>query len=158
MSGHSALLAQIDGLNAHYAAVIDDDELERWPDFFTEDCEYRVIPRENHDHGLPACLIFCDSHGALVDRIVALRKANIFPEHFTRHLVGRAVLDGVDGSAIRTRTAFTVYQTRPDGRSRIFAVGKYLDQWRWTDTELRLRRRDCVIDSSLIETSLVTPI
>jgi anthranilate 1,2-dioxygenase small subunit len=28
-----------------YVQCIDDDDLERWPDFFTENCLYKVIPR-----------------------------------------------------------------------------------------------------------------
>jgi anthranilate 1,2-dioxygenase small subunit len=46
-------------LQLRYAHAIDDDALELWPTFFTPDGRYRVIPRENHARGLPACLIDC---------------------------------------------------------------------------------------------------
>ena len=45
------LLAEIAEFNAAYAHCIDDDQLEQWPDYFTEVCEYRIIPRENVDLG-----------------------------------------------------------------------------------------------------------
>jgi 3-phenylpropionate/cinnamic acid dioxygenase small subunit len=34
-----------------YYNVLDDVRLEQWPAFFTEDCAYRVIPRENYEAG-----------------------------------------------------------------------------------------------------------
>ena len=69
-------LLEVTGLINDYVACIDADELERWPDFFTEQCNYKVIPRENADAGLPVSVMFCDSKGMLKDRIVALRNAH----------------------------------------------------------------------------------
>ena len=34
-----------------YSDALDEGELERWPEFFTEDCVYKVIPRENYEAG-----------------------------------------------------------------------------------------------------------
>ena len=31
-----------------YYTALDDGRFEEWPAFFTEDCLYRVIPRENY--------------------------------------------------------------------------------------------------------------
>ncbi|PWG73411.1 hypothetical protein DF186_23215, partial [Enterococcus hirae] len=44
-------------LLADYAHCIDTDDLERWPDFFTEDCRYHVTTAFNQAHNLPAGLI-----------------------------------------------------------------------------------------------------
>ena len=51
-----------------------DGALERWPEFFTEACVYKVIPRENVEQGLPVALIYCESRDMLVDRVVAMRE------------------------------------------------------------------------------------
>ena len=40
-------------LYADYAHVVDAGLWEQWPEFFTEDCVYRVQPRENHGRGFP---------------------------------------------------------------------------------------------------------
>ena len=40
-------VVQIDDLNARYAQTIDDDKLEAWPEFFTADGTYAIVPREN---------------------------------------------------------------------------------------------------------------
>ena len=53
-------------LQLRYAHAIDEDRLEQWPTFFAESCRYRVIPRENHARGLPACLIDCRGRAMLV--------------------------------------------------------------------------------------------
>ena len=93
---------EVEELIHAYVQCIDDDQLESWPDFFTDDCVYKVIPRENADLGLPVAVMFCDSKGMLRDRIVALRKANIYAPHFYRHLVSNVrVLGEQDGVITR---------------------------------------------------------
>ena len=37
-----------------YHAILDDVRLDEWPSLFTEDCLYRVIPRENFEAGYAA--------------------------------------------------------------------------------------------------------
>ena len=37
----------INDLMADYCHYIDDDRLEEWLDFFTEDCHYKILSREN---------------------------------------------------------------------------------------------------------------
>jgi salicylate 5-hydroxylase small subunit len=46
--------AEICQLHAGYAAALSGGDWEAWPDFFTEDCLYRLIPRENHERGFPS--------------------------------------------------------------------------------------------------------
>ena len=145
-------------LNTEYAHCIDYDELERWPDFFTEDCEYQIIGRENVTAGLPAAIMFCDSRGMLIDRIVALRKANVYPEHVSRHLVGQCRITEVQGDLIRSEANYVVFQTRLDGETRIFNAGKYVDEIVHSGETLKFRRRSCVYDTHRIQTLLVTPI
>ncbi|MBT0134853.1 ring-hydroxylating dioxygenase subunit beta, partial [Listeria seeligeri] len=53
----TSLRARLRDFYDDYAYCLDEDRLEEWPDFFTEDCHYRVLSRENHDAGLPLGLI-----------------------------------------------------------------------------------------------------
>lgn len=55
------LRARLADLYCAYSDVLDEGELERWPDFFTADCVYKVIPRENFEQDLPIALIYCES-------------------------------------------------------------------------------------------------
>ncbi len=54
-----ALLLQheIDQLNAAYAAALDEQHFDAWPEFFLPDASYKVQARENFDRGLPLALI-----------------------------------------------------------------------------------------------------
>lgn len=158
VSADPALVAEIDAFNVRYGHLIDDDKLEQWPDLFTEDCLYQVIGRENVDSGLPAAVIYCEGRGMLVDRIVALRHANIYPAHYSRHLIGGAMITGVEGGVISAQTSYVVFQTREDGETKIYSAGKYVDRFVRADGELRLSRRDCVYETHRIMTLIVTPI
>ncbi|GGC44037.1 MULTISPECIES: aromatic-ring-hydroxylating dioxygenase subunit beta [Sphingomonadales] len=148
----------IDDFNAAYGLCLDDDRLEQWPNLFVDDCLYQVIARENVDNGLPAAVMYCDSRAMLVDRVVALRKANVFPEHFNRHLIGRAVITGVEGDQVSAEASYVVFQTRNDGETRIYNAGKYVDRFDLSGGTVRLKSRTCIYDTLRIATLLATPI
>ena len=39
----------ISRLYSEYALAVDSGDWDLWPEFFTEDCTYKLVPRENHD-------------------------------------------------------------------------------------------------------------
>lgn len=61
-------------LFADYTGAVDNGDWDRWPEFFTEDCLYRVQPRENHERGLPLATLSLESKGMLKDRIYGIRE------------------------------------------------------------------------------------
>lgn len=150
--------AEVEDLLGAYVHCIDDNELERWPEFFVDDCDYRIIPRENADLGLPAAIILCDSKGMLVDRVVAHRKANIFPEHYMRHIVSSTRILSASKDVILSHSNYAVFQTRIDGESKIYNVGKYVDEIVRVDGALKYRKKHCIFDTHRIDTLMVTPI
>jgi anthranilate 1,2-dioxygenase small subunit len=83
----AALRRGIEDLLAAYIDCIDEGRLEEWPDFFAE-CRYLITSRADHRAGLPHGIIYAASRGMLLDRITALRQANLFEPHHYRHLVG----------------------------------------------------------------------
>src|SRR5437868_15354842 len=78
---------ELESLYSNYAACLDADRLEEWPEFFTDDCHYRVTSAENYEAGLPLGLIYASSKAMLQDRVSALRDANIYEPQRYRHLV-----------------------------------------------------------------------
>ncbi len=153
-----ALRSRIEALQTDYVHCIDDDRLEAWPDFFTEDGRYRVITRENHDLGLPVSLIYCDGKGMLRDRISAMRTANIFEPHTYCHMVGAARVIESAGAEHRVRSNFTVTRTMSDGTMAVFACGRYLDRVAEDAGRLIFAERTVVLDSRRIDTLLVIPL
>lgn len=74
---------ELEQLFTDYVQCLDSDELERWPDFFTEDCFYRITSAENYEASLPLGLIYATSRNMLKDRVSALREANILSRSAT---------------------------------------------------------------------------
>jgi anthranilate 1,2-dioxygenase small subunit len=145
-------------LNADYARALDDDRLEDWPDFFADDCFYKITSADNHRKGMAVGLIYADSKGMLRDRVAALREANIYERQSYRHLLGiPAVLGEADG-AIQVETPFLVVRIIRDGTMDLFATGRYLDLLVEEEGTLRFRERVVVCDSSRIDTLLAIPL
>lgn len=147
----------IEALIHDYAHTIDDDRLEEWPDFFTEDCLYRVISRESHDLGLPVGIMVCEGTGMLRDRIVALRVANIYEPHAYRHLISAIRIRGHEGSAYKVQTGFAVIRTMQSGEISVFLSGMYLDTVVFEGGAPKFRERIVVCDSNRIDTLIVIP-
>src|SRR5438477_12727919 len=91
------LRARLADLYSAYSDALDEGALEHWPEFFTEKCLYKVMPRENFEQGLPVALIYCESRTMLVDRVVALRETALFVPRTVRHLTGNIRLRTADG-------------------------------------------------------------
>lgn len=145
-------------LQAEYVQCIDDDRLEAWPDFFTDPCVYRIVPRENSDRGLPLAALSCDSRGMLVDRVVSLRHANIYGVHYYRHLTGELRVLARDAESVSVQSHYAVFQTRGDGTTSIYQTGKYLDRVVVDQGALRYREKLAVFDTYRIDSLLVRPI
>ncbi len=157
-AGEADLLARIGRLNTACAHAIDDDRLEDWPGFFTDDALYRIVTRENHEAGLPLAIVHCAGGGMMRDRVRAMRTANIFEPHTYCHTLGLPELAGPDGEGHAVRTNFTVIRTMHSGAMSVFACGRYLDRVVEADGALRLARRIVVCDSRTVDTLLVVPL
>jgi salicylate 5-hydroxylase small subunit len=149
---------EIEALYADYAEALDDNELERWPDFFTEDCLYKLVPRENWERDLPIALMLCESKGMLRDRVTAVRNTALYAPRSFRHLIGPFRIAAETPERIRVRASYVVFQTLVDDLTRIQNAGKYLDLVVRTAEGLRFREKICVFDSVLVPNSLIYPV
>lgn len=149
---------EIDALYADYAAALDDNELERWPAFFVEECLYKVVPRENWDRGLPIALMLCESRGMLRDRVTAVRKTAVYAPRTFRHLVGQFRIKEEADDRFRVSANYVVFQTVIDDLTRILNAGRYLDLVVRTPEGLRFKEKICVFDSVLVPNSLIYPV
>jgi anthranilate 1,2-dioxygenase small subunit len=143
---------------AQYVRCIDDGPLESWPDFFADECVYRITTADNHRNGLPAGLIWADSKGMLTDRVSALREANIYERHAYRHIIGQPAIMAERGDEVDSETSFLVVRITGDGPSDVFATGRYVDTYAIVDEKVLLRSRVVVCDSSEIDTLLALPL
>jgi 3-phenylpropionate/cinnamic acid dioxygenase small subunit len=148
-------LLRLAELNAAYAATIDRDRLEAWPDFFTDDCLYKITSADNYKRGYPAGVVYADSRAMLLDRVTALRTANIYERQSYRHIIGLPVI-GPDGTT--AETSFLVARIMRDGRTDLFATGVYLDRLSDEGDALRFAERIVVCDSGHFDTLLAIPL
>jgi anthranilate 1,2-dioxygenase small subunit len=143
---------------ADYARCIDDDRLEQWPDFFVEDCLYKITTADSQRDGLEAGIVFANTRAMLRDRISALREANIYEKQAYRHVMGMPCVLDENAGGVRSETAFFVVRIMRDGTSDLFATGRYLDHYEIQNESALLKERIVVCDSSRIDTLLAIPL
>jgi anthranilate 1,2-dioxygenase small subunit len=159
MASDELIIYQAERLMAAYIGCIDDDALERWPLFFTADGLYRIISRDNYSRGLPAAFFYCRGQGMMQDRIMSLRRANIYEPHVYRHLVSGTRLIGEEpAGSWRLHTNFQVIRTMHTGEMAVFAVGFFDDVLVKRDETWMFQEKTVVCDSARIDTLLVIPI
>ena len=155
----SAVLFEISALNAACAAVLDSDRLEQWPDFFHDDCLYKVTTADNHAKGYQAGIIYADTRAMLVDRIAALRQANIYERQRYRHILGMPLIEAQADGSVSAETSFLVVRTMREGQMDVFVVGVYLDKLRRDAAGAwRYEERIVVCDSQRFDTLLAIPL
>jgi 3-phenylpropionate/cinnamic acid dioxygenase small subunit len=148
------MLSRIAALNAEYAAAIDDDRLEDWPNFFDDDCLYKITSADNLRDGNEAGIVYADSRSMLADRVLALRRANIYERQSYRHIVGTSRQTGPDAA----ETPFLVVRTMRDGRMDLFVAGRYRDRLHDDAGTLRFKERIVICDSSHFDTLVAIPL
>jgi 3-phenylpropionate/cinnamic acid dioxygenase small subunit len=145
-------------LNAAYARVIDNEKFEEWPDFFLDQCLYKVTTAENVAKGLEAGVIYADSRAMLQDRISALRQANIYERQRYRHIVGLPVILGSSDGVAEAETPFLIVRIMRDGKMEVFATGCYRDKVKANgDGALRFAERIVVCDGGRFDTLVAIP-
>jgi anthranilate 1,2-dioxygenase small subunit len=149
---------ELEELYTDYVHCLDADELERWPDFFTEDCFYRITSAENYEAGMPLGLIHATSRNMLKDRVSALREANIYEPQRYRHLVSSIKVVNEREPILELSANFLVVRTMQEGDMTLFAAGCYLDQVRREGGAWKFARKDVVLDSRQIDTLLAIPL
>lgn len=148
----------IENLMAEYVSRIDNDDLERWPELFTDKCLYSVTHRENHAQGYAHGAIWANSKGMLKDRVSALREANIYEEQVYRHIGDAVRLITLDNDIATVQSNFMVVRTMHTGDIHLFATGMYLDRIRIQGDTALFEERIVVCDSQKIDTLLAIPL
>ena len=141
-------------LMAEYGMALDEDRLEDWVELFDEQCDYRVVTRENVEQGLPNVLMWCDNKNMLRDRVESYRNVNEYNLHYDRHVIGLLRMLGES----TFETSYSLFQTDLEGNSRLFSVGRYRVEAVMKDGAPRIRTMLVVADTGTIPSLLATPI
>ena len=146
-------------LYARYGAVVDAADWDAWVEMFTEDCRYKLQPRENHERGLPLATLAFEGQGMLKDRVYGIRETRFHDPYYQRHVIGAPLVHRVDeAGTIHCEANYAVLRTRLSKESTVFNVGRYIDQVVRTPAGLKFASRLVVYDSEMIPNSLIYPI
>ena len=137
-------------LMAEYGMALDEDRLEDWVELFTEDCDYRVVTRENVEQELPNVLMWCDNKNMLRDRVESYRQVNLYNPHYDRHVIGPLRKLGENSF----EASYSLFQTDLEGVSRLFSVGRY----RVEVAAKQIKTMLVIADTGAIPSLLATPI
>jgi 3-phenylpropionate/cinnamic acid dioxygenase small subunit len=149
---------EIERLNTEYAHVLDNERYDEFPDFFVEDCLYRVVPRENHLLNLPIAVIHCESKGMIKDRMYAARESTMAEPRTLRHLISNIRVLEASEEEIRAEANVLILQTMINRMTEIVLSGFYLDRIVRSEGRFRFKERLCIYDSLLLPNSLVAPV
>jgi salicylate 5-hydroxylase small subunit len=145
-------------LYADYARAVDSGNWDLWPEFFVDDCVYRLVPRENHERGFPLATLSFESKGMLRDRVYGIRETLFHDPYYQRHVVGPPLVHRSLADRIESEANYAVFRTKLNELSTVFNVGRYLDVVVATPLGLKFASRIVVYDSEMIPNSIIYPI
>ncbi len=152
------LRLELDDLYARYTAALDEARYDDWIDLFTEECFYRVVPRENFDRNLPLSTMMAESRGMLKDRVYGITNTLYHQPYYQRHIVSGLFIRKTEGETLHTQANYAVFRTKQNEVSEVFNVGRYIDTVVVDGGTLKFREKLCVFDSELIPNSLIYPV
>ena len=152
------LFFQLQALYTDYALAVDSGHWDAWPEFFTDECEYKLQPRENHERGFPLSTLSFESKGMLMDRAYAIRETLFHDPYYQRHVVCTPVVREVRDGVIHSEANYAVFRTKFNKDSTVFNVGRYIDEVVQTPQGLKFAKRWCIYDSEMIPNSIIYPI
>jgi 3-phenylpropionate/cinnamic acid dioxygenase small subunit len=156
--GPGELRLELEGLYADYAACLDEERFEDWPEFFSDPCLYKIVPRENFERGLPLATWLCESKGYLVDRVTAIRRTAVYAPRYVRRMVSGIRVLGWTDAMLEVRASYVALETLQDELTRVFNAGQYRDKLVVEGGRLRFREKLCIFDSLLVPNSLIYPL
>ena len=145
-------------LYADYAYAVDSGDWNLWPEFFVETSSYRLVPRENHERGLPLATLSFESKGMLKDRVYGIRETLFHDPYYQRHVVNAPVIRDVQNGHIHSEANYAVFRTKLSQESTVFNVGRYEDIVVRTEAGLKFQSRLAIYDSEMIPNSIIYPI
>lgn len=155
---HAQDFTDISQLYARYACALSSGDWEAWPDFFLEDCLYKLVPRENHERGFPLATLMFESQGMLRDRVYGVRETLFHDPYYQRIIIGPPLLHSAGQGRFECEANYSVFRTKLSELPTVFSVGRYLDTIVATDQGLKFATKLVIYDNEMIANSIIYPI
>lgn len=157
-TNNSQTFVELVRLYSDYASAIDSADWDKWVEFFCEDCEYKIQPRENFERGFPLATLALLSKRMLKDRVYGIRETLFHDPYYQRHVVGLPIIREEKNGTIVAEANYAVFRTKLSGESTVFNVGRYLDRISRQNGEFKFESRLCIYDTEMIPNSIIYPI
>ncbi|WP_374193486.1 aromatic-ring-hydroxylating dioxygenase subunit beta [Trinickia mobilis] len=145
-------------LYADYASAVDSGNWSLWPEFFTEQCVYRLQPRENFERGFPLATLSFENKGMLKDRVYGIQETIFHDPYYQRHIVGAPLVRKVEDGRIYSEANYVVIRTKLNQLSTVFNAGRYIDEIVAMPDGLKFASRLAIYDSEMIPNSIIYPV
>ena len=150
--------AAVEDLYARYVKCLDAADFAAWPEFFIDDCTYKVQARENYDRKLPLAIIALESRAMLKDRVFGITTTLYHQPYYQRHVISSFLIDERVDGALAVEANYAVFRTKQNNLTEVFNTGRYYDVLVRAGGVLKFRDKLCVYDSELIPNSLIYPV
>lgn len=143
-----------------WARAIDEDRVEAIAEMIEPNGRYSVKSRFNHDRDLPLAVIDTHSAAQLRDRILSMRKANIYQPQLYRHILsGVEILNSNEDGCLNVRHNFLIIRTMElSGDMKVFASGQTQDKILIHKEQAKFKERLFLFDSRVVETLMIIPL
>ena len=148
----------VEDLYARYVKCLDAGDFAAWPNFFIDDCTYKVQARENYDRQLPLAVIALESRAMLLDRVFGITTTLFHQPYYQRHVVSSLLIEERTNDTVAVEANYAVFRTKQNALTEVFNTGRYIDVLVRAGGALKFRDKLCVYDSELIPNSLIYPL
>ena len=152
------LRAEIDSFHVVSCAVLDANDVERWPEFFSKEAKYRITSRQNALLNMPVGLVYCEGLDMITDRALAVAHSQMFAPRHMLHVLGITRVLQETSDAISSQTPFLLMQTLVEGPSTVHLAGIYHDRFVREGERLLIASREVVHDTEILDTALAYPV
>jgi 3-phenylpropionate/cinnamic acid dioxygenase small subunit len=128
------------------AALLDEQKYDEFVAEFTEDGGYRLIPRENHDRGLPTCIID-DTRDRLIYRSQLIASQWHHGRFRETRMLSNFDVEFPGTDVAQAKANFAVYHTDAEGETRLHMVGRLEDSLVMKQGRWRIRRRFAILET-----------
>jgi phthalate 3,4-dioxygenase beta subunit len=144
----------------HEAELLDDRRYRDWLALLTDDVVYRMPVRVTSAHSLDDSTLEDMDHfdedryslGKRVERFETEHAWTEDPPSRTRHYVTNVRVSDADGDELIAKSYLLLFRSRGDVREPDLVSAERTDVLRQVDGELRLARRDVLVDESVLRT------
>jgi len=140
----------------YLAHTLDEFELQKFIDEFTDDGRYVLIPRENHAKQLPVCVIDDDRDRLIYRKGLILKHWQYEPFRENR-IIGNTLVQPIEGGVVRATSNFTVFHTNFEGSTKLHMTGVFHDDLVHVQSRWKIKRRYAILDTFLPDEAIVVP-